>query len=239
MPINIQKNSGSLSVDKDQVSFNELMYPIDIINGYVQGTEVERVDRKRLPWSKEFISQLKEKEFRDAYVADRVRSRIAQLIRTLREQAERKWSQAELGKRMGKPQSVISRLEDPDYGKLSLQTLFEVAAAFDLPLSVDIPEWDEWARITHDTSSKNLERKSFNFEDLVVLSESSHAPSPLNVVPGQTEIFDQVIVMITILNKFFRSENESQWSYQKQKNYLQIGQDTEPGMFKIASPINS
>ena len=45
-----------------------------------------------LPWSSEFVAQLSEKEFRDEFVADQVRTRIAQLVRVLREQPDRKWT---------------------------------------------------------------------------------------------------------------------------------------------------
>jgi hypothetical protein len=114
------------------------------------------------PWSEGFIKELEEKEFRDEFVADQIRTRIASLIRALREQKDRRWSQAELGRQMGKPQSVVSRLEDPDYGKQSLQTLLETTAAFGLPLWVDIPEWEDWLVRIRDVPNASTSRRTFD-----------------------------------------------------------------------------
>lgn len=114
-----------------------------------------------LPWSEEFVRQLEDKEVRDEFVADQTRARIALLIRALREQEDRGWTQTELGERAGKKQNVISRIEDPDYGKFSLQTLLDIAAAFDLPLWVDIPDWDDWFARISDVPNAQTRRASF------------------------------------------------------------------------------
>ena len=114
-----------------------------------------------LSWSEEFVRQLDEREMRHAYMADQVRTRIALQIRALRDQAERRWSQVELGRRAGKPQNVISRIENPDYGQLTLQTLFDMAEAFDLPLYVDFPEWEDWLELMKDIDTRTLKRRSF------------------------------------------------------------------------------
>jgi transcriptional regulator with XRE-family HTH domain len=117
-------------------------------------------------WTSEFVDQLSDREFRHAYMADQVRTHIALAIRILREQEGREWSQAELGGRCNKPQSWISRLEDPEYGKVSLQTLLEIAEAYDLPLLVQFPEWSDWLRRMKNQSRENFEKKSFDADFL-------------------------------------------------------------------------
>ncbi|MGI0086025.1 MAG: helix-turn-helix domain-containing protein, partial [Nitrososphaerales archaeon] len=119
------------------------------------------------PWSEAFVCQLTDKEVRDEFVADQIRTRIALLVRALREQPERDWSQTELGKKMGKPQNVVSRLEDPDYGKMNLRTLLEAAAAFDLPLWIDMPEWEDWLMKIRDVPKTGFKRNSFDADRLV------------------------------------------------------------------------
>jgi hypothetical protein len=137
-----------------------------------------------LPWSDDFIHEISDKEIRDEFVADQIRLRIAMLIRALRDQPDRNWSQSKLGREMGKPQSVISRIEDPDYGKLSLQTLLDVAAAFDLALWVDILEWKDWFHQIKNVPNSKTCRQSFNPDRL-----TSQA---CEVLPPQMGIAQQV-----------------------------------------------
>ncbi len=128
-------------------------------------------------WSEQFVRQLDEHETRHAYMADQVRTQIALQIKALREQVERRWSQAELGRRAGKPQNVISRLENPDYGHLTLQTLFDMAEAFDLPLYIDFQEWEDWLYRMNDIDVRSLERRSFNLDRLIRLAATSSSLS--------------------------------------------------------------
>ena len=131
------------------------------------------------PLSEQFLQQLSDKEVRSEFVADQMRARIALLIRTLREQPNRNWTQAELGEKAGKPQNVISRFEDPNYGKMSLQSLFDLAAAFDLPVWIDMPEWSDWFARISDIPNRETNRSGL---DLEMLTSQAHDSSH-NLLP--------------------------------------------------------
>jgi transcriptional regulator with XRE-family HTH domain len=116
--------------------------------------------RSGCPWSSELVSELADEEFRHEYMMDQVRSYIAFQIRALREQ--RRWSQGDLAEAADKTQSVISRLENPDYGKLSLQSCLEIAIAFDLPLLVQFVDWDDWLTRMSNVSPSAMRKRSFD-----------------------------------------------------------------------------
>jgi DNA-binding XRE family transcriptional regulator len=120
------------------------------------------------PWSSELVSELTDRDFRNEYMMDQVRTYVAFQIRALREQ--RSWLQGDLAKAAEKTQSVISRLEDPDYGKLSLQTCLEIAIAFDLPLLVQFVEWDDWLARMSNVSPSALRKRSFDANRLLEIN---------------------------------------------------------------------
>lgn len=94
------------------------------------------------------IEDLKDKEYRDAFAVEHIDTGIPFQIRTLREQKDRKLTQKELGIRAGMAQETISRIEDPNYGKLTLKTLKRLASVFDVALMVkfipfsELVEWE-------------------------------------------------------------------------------------------------
>lgn len=80
----------------------------------------------------------------------------------LREQ--RNLTQAQLAKMTAKHQTAISRIEDPDYGQMSLQTLLELAAAFDCGLSVRFVPVAALLNETRDQSQAVMRVSSFSAE---------------------------------------------------------------------------
>jgi transcriptional regulator with XRE-family HTH domain len=104
--------------------------------------------------------ELRDKEFRAEYSAENIRTGIAYQIRALRE--KRGWSQKKLGEEASKPQNVISRLENPEYGKLNIQTLNELAAAFDVALLVRFVSFGELTAHVADLSPEALAVPEFS-----------------------------------------------------------------------------
>lgn len=96
----------------------------------------------------ELLHDLADPEYRRAFVEGHARDTIAFQIRQMRK-AEG-WEQRDLARELGNPklQPMISRYENPDYGKYSITTLLELAAAFDVALIVrfaphsELVEWD-------------------------------------------------------------------------------------------------
>lgn len=97
---------------------------------------------------------LGEKAYRDAYVLEHIKNGVAFQIRTNRE--DRNWTQGKLGEVAGKPRNVISRLEDPNYGKLTLATLLEIASAFDVGLLVKFVPFSRLVKEYDDVSPEAL-----------------------------------------------------------------------------------
>jgi transcriptional regulator with XRE-family HTH domain len=80
------------------------------------------------------ISELKNKQYRDAFVSAHVDIGIPHQIRILREQRE--WTQQELADHTGWKQAWIAKIENPNYTGFSLKTLKKLASAFDVAIIV-------------------------------------------------------------------------------------------------------
>lgn len=99
---------------------------------------------------------------RDAYVRAEVTTALAQQIRALR--VQRGWSQKDLALHLNTTQAVVSRFEDPSYGRLSLSTLFDLSRAFDTGLNVCFESLVTMLQRTFHPSAEHRKVPSFDEE---------------------------------------------------------------------------
>jgi transcriptional regulator with XRE-family HTH domain len=121
--------------------------------------------------SKRLADEFSEKEMRDAYRGAQTRTYLAYQVRALRNQ--RGWTQAELGEALGVPQSQVSRIENREYGRLSVSTLQDLASSFDVGLLVKFVSYETFLLHTRDLSEEALQVPSFSRTALDLLTRDA------------------------------------------------------------------
>ena len=127
----------------------------------------------------QIVRKFRDKGYRDAFIAEHIYSRLPLKIRALRE--ARGLSQKELGDKIGVAQTWVSKLEDPNYGKLTLSTLLRLASAFDVGIEVDFVPFSTVLDETLGLSAESWEVSSFG-EDVGI--ENSRAEPANSGVRG-------------------------------------------------------
>lgn len=118
----------------------------------------------------QFALSLREKAYRDAFVAAEINTTLPFQVRAMRK--ARGWSQADLAKRTEQAQKTISDFENPNYGKLTLTSLKRLAAAFDVGLVVRFVPFSELVDWTASMSHQNMEVPSFDADKRLADAES-------------------------------------------------------------------
>lgn len=95
------------------------------------------------------------KDYRDGYMQTQVQSGIAYQMQALRKKLG--VTQLQMAEKLAKTQSVVSRLEDTDYGRVSVQTLLDVASALDVALLVQFVDYPDFLTRTEDMSEGALQ----------------------------------------------------------------------------------
>ena len=80
------------------------------------------------------VKELRDKSYRDAYVASQIRIGLPYQVRALRQ--SRDWTQGELAVRAGMAQPRVAEIEKPGKRSLNIETLLRLASAFDVGLEV-------------------------------------------------------------------------------------------------------
>jgi len=106
------------------------------------------------------IARLKNKQYRDGFVAAHIKIGIPFQIRALREQ--RGWTQKELAERIGSNQAWIAQIENPNYSGFSLKTLSKLASIFDIGLIVRFVPFGNLVQWELELSPNSLKIDSFD-----------------------------------------------------------------------------
>lgn len=131
------------------------------------------------------LTSFKNKKLRDSYISGRVRTSIALQIRELREKQE--LTQTDFAKKIGKPQSVVSRLEDTEYGRVTLKTLLDIAGTLNISVVVKFVSFDEFLRQHGDISPAALAVETFD-ETVFRLKNEEVQPTRLDVSATQITV---------------------------------------------------
>ncbi|MFZ0337136.1 MAG: helix-turn-helix transcriptional regulator, partial [Terracidiphilus sp.] len=128
-------------------------------------------------------AEMREKEYRDGYVAAQISLGLPTKIRGLR--MERKWTQGELARRAKMAQPRISEIETPGERKLNLDTLQRIASAFDVGLEVDFVPFGELISRSERFDPDSFSVQSFGPElaaatDRQLIAESCEIAVPHN-----------------------------------------------------------
>jgi hypothetical protein len=102
--------------------------------------------------------KMADKAYRDAYVASHTRRFLAKQMREFRGDL----SQGEFGRRLGKPQTIVSRLEDPGYSGWSLRTVLETAASLNVAAFVRFVDFPTFLKYTLDMSENAMRPHSYD-----------------------------------------------------------------------------
>lgn len=101
------------------------------------------------------LAKFDRKAYRDGYLHAKVRGMIAYQIQALREKTG--LNQTDFAEKIGKTQSVVSRLEDTGYGRVTVQTLLDIASALDVALVVKFASYPDFLLQTRDASVSALQ----------------------------------------------------------------------------------
>ena len=108
------------------------------------------------------VNELRDRQYRDAFVASQIKIGIPFQIRALRK--SRTMTQPELAKAAGMSQPRISEIETPGSRNLNLETLLRIAAAFDIALEVRFAPFSEFIENTETIELDSLSIASFEKE---------------------------------------------------------------------------
>jgi transcriptional regulator with XRE-family HTH domain len=136
------------------------------------------------------LEELKDPEYRRGFVEGHAKDTIAVQLRQLRK--AKGWDQRDLANVLGNPklQPMISRYENPDYGKYSITTLLELAKALDVAVVVRFAPFSELVEWDLNATPETLLPASYGDDTgLIQLANAASRPRhPIQPTFGETSV---------------------------------------------------
>jgi transcriptional regulator with XRE-family HTH domain len=126
-----------------------------------------------------FLKKFSDPTIRHNYLAQHIKTFLAAQIRSLRKDE----SQIEFGRRLGKPQSVVSRLEHGGT-TVNVQTLVEIANKLELGLIIQFVNYNTFFEWSKNVSEETLTPRPFSLAGatLASMTPATFESSAQNVV---------------------------------------------------------
>jgi DNA repair exonuclease SbcCD nuclease subunit len=136
------------------------------------------------------IEKMRDKRYRDGYVAAHTRQILAKQMREFRGDL----SQTEFAEEMGKRQTVISRLENPSYVGWTLSTMFEIARKQNVAVFVRFVDFPTFLRLSEDMSENALHPRAY--DEAHVEEDLNKETKPIIVETSATDEPDEPLTSI-------------------------------------------
>jgi hypothetical protein len=146
---------------------------------------------------------MRDKRYRDAYIASHTRQVLAKQMREFRGGM----SQIEFAGLIGKRQTMVSRLENPAYVGWTLTTMFEIARKLNVAVFVRFVDIPTFLKLSEDMSENALSPRCFDekqLDEFLGYDPSERAEPP---VPAESE----PSVSITRIITEKQSHEQSSW----------------------------
>lgn len=137
------------------------------------------------------LRELKSREGREALTEAFALEGIGWQVRTMR--IQRGWTQKELAQRAGMSQPRLSKIEDTEYGRVTLSTLLKLAKAFDTSLLVRLAGFSRVLREMESLSGEAIAAPSYSDDaDLAEMERTGQVRPVAPAVPLEGASMDEV-----------------------------------------------
>ena len=133
--------------------------------------EPEESDSPQLSRLARLAKAFSDRGFRHGYMGRHIRAFLALQVQSLR--GER--TQKQFGDIIGKPQSVVSRLEKQADKHISIQTLIDIAAMLDVAVVIRFVDFPTFLKYTEDYSDEALAPSSYSQDAMNSLIRTERA----------------------------------------------------------------